>query len=435
MKTKKTARLVDSQQALVGRLGTLLLAVVSLCASDSFGADLDNDGLDDALEQHLLDKHRPFLLYEAQNAYWPMSISDYVRNSALEWGLNQNSPVYEQAQLAADPTLILRGDAVRPGNSSDVLNQPAESQYLIDISSSLSTGVYPGADGSAHSGMYGHVVPFGGLILVQYWQFFPFNYAMVWTLGADYHFSDCGDHQGDWVWLDVWLANDAARDYPVQWIVWHHHGDDNCTPCWTSAASSYCAGNPQVPHMQDWTLGGNGITPLCFLEAGNHEWWPYASRGQECTFASIYISDVDNASHLGDGIAYQVPAALNVGEPRAPMQGSLEAQILMRFNGYWGARGSECNDHFFAPADSPIYQFFPTPQSLAWLNFTAWVDFSYAGGQQGTFDAPYSSLGAAINTLPPAGQVSIKTGSAHEAITISKPVKLSASGGSVTIGQ
>jgi hypothetical protein len=49
-------------------------------------ADLDEDGLDDALEAMLIDRHRPHLYYESRENDWPSSVLWFVLHSELTVG-------------------------------------------------------------------------------------------------------------------------------------------------------------------------------------------------------------------------------------------------------------------------------------------------------------------------------------------------------------
>jgi hypothetical protein len=64
-----------------------------------------------------------------------------------------------------------------------------------------------------------------------------------------------------------------------------------------------------------------------------------------------------------------------------------------------------------------------------------WVDFGYAGAEQGDVSHPFNTLAEAVLAAPDGGLVNIKAGSSPETITISKAVTLKAWYGTVTIGQ
>jgi hypothetical protein len=223
-------------------------------------ADRDCDGLNDALEQDLLDRHRPILFWEAAEHYWPISAEDFVRGSRLIRGIGDSAiEIYSQAQLAADPLLALRAADVVPGYSSTTLESTCRSDYHLDLNDSLRDGTYPQADGSAHVGMYGHVVPHeDGHIIVQYWQLLGYNEARQDSIFADCG-TDIGDHEGDWLRLDVHVA---ASTFEVLRFEHFHHG---------SICPATVTANP------------SSAIPVCYLEGDAHEWWPFPGEC-ECYF-------------------------------------------------------------------------------------------------------------------------------------------------------
>ncbi len=65
-----------------------------------------------------------------------------------------------------------------------------------------------------------------------------------------------------------------------------------------------------------------------------------------------------------------------------------------------------------------------------------WVDFNYRGSVKlGTFDSPFTRLAEGLNTVAYNGTLKIKAGSSNETATINRPVRIEASGGTVTIGR
>ncbi|MHC4478516.1 MAG: clostripain-related cysteine peptidase [Planctomycetota bacterium] len=63
-----------------------------------------------------------------------------------------------------------------------------------------------------------------------------------------------------------------------------------------------------------------------------------------------------------------------------------------------------------------------------------WVEFSYVGTENGSFDQPYNTLAEAVTAATGGETICIKSGSTSEIITITKPVTLRACGGTVIIG-
>lgn len=64
-----------------------------------------------------------------------------------------------------------------------------------------------------------------------------------------------------------------------------------------------------------------------------------------------------------------------------------------------------------------------------------WVDFGYAGSENGTFAFPFNTLAEGTNAVSYGGTLNFKTGSSAATATISKPMTLKAYNGPVTIGQ
>jgi subtilisin family serine protease len=65
----------------------------------------------------------------------------------------------------------------------------------------------------------------------------------------------------------------------------------------------------------------------------------------------------------------------------------------------------------------------------------AWVDFDYCGAHTGTFAQPYNTFMSSIGSVPAGGNLSIKSGSTSETITIFTPMTIRAWKGPVIIGQ
>jgi alpha-tubulin suppressor-like RCC1 family protein len=64
-----------------------------------------------------------------------------------------------------------------------------------------------------------------------------------------------------------------------------------------------------------------------------------------------------------------------------------------------------------------------------------WVDFAYSGIENGCFNTPYNTLAEATNAVPIGGNIEIKAGATNVTITLTKPMRIGAYGGAVTIGQ
>lgn len=397
------------------------LIVAFVLAHPVSGADLDEDGLDDAVEQMLIDRHRPRLIFEDDERHWPISAERFVRSSRLRWNTNPDrtfagngwfDTAFSIAQLSTDPRLILRGGEARPDEPSNTYEHPSHNEWYLDLDDGLLGGVHPQPDGSAHEGMYGHAVPLNdGRIHLQYWQLFPHNEAEC--------VSDCGDHEGDWLWIDLFL--DGTPPYTLRQIVYHHHGDSNCPPTILPFPGEILPA--PLPPRPPIPLPSDGV-PVCYVEEQAHEWWPLASGGGECQFDPSGFDLCPNASHHGNGISYRVPQVENIGERYAPMPGSLAAELILLYNGRWGGWGSECFDHHFEPPDSPVHQSYPEPVRLS----RVYVDRSRIFTEPGLGSSfrPFNRLQTAADKLLAGGVMSVRPDSYPEPVTLSTPMTIEA---------
>jgi hypothetical protein len=215
----------------------------------------------------------------------------------------------------------------------------------------------------------------GTLKLIQYWQFMPYN-DFTAPFGG-------GDHEGDWMWIDLFVERACPHD--LHFVVYHHHGDDHCGPSLLTFGS---LPPPTRPFPLPCNPANLARVPHCYLEANVHEWWPFASNGGECEFFEF-----DNPSHDGGAGSIESQNVLNLGERYAPMPG-LEPQLILFFNGLWG------HDHGFpnGPSVGPLRQL-PPGYPFAPL-FVAHVDPAappWSNEGLGSRYHPFQTIAAAID--------------------------------------
>lgn len=79
-------------------------------------------------------------------------------------------------------------------------------------------------------------------------------------------------------------------------------------------------------------------------------------------------------------------------------------------------------------------QVVPLPDTWRLRVRETWVDFNHNGSETGTFSQPFNTLAEAVQAATADTIVNIKPGSTTEVITISKPLRIHAPLGTVTIG-
>lgn len=404
--------------------------------------DADEDGLDDAIEEQLIDRFRPYYFFDHANDKWPASVLWFVRRSELYYRTTPLTRVlvYSREQLSKNPELILQ--ALVSGESSNGAISPKPSNYFIDPHSSEDAdGEGPCAD----VGCYAHVMPITlpvqrknypsidnnpnphPAILIQFYQFFPYNDSQ----------SCCGgDHEGDWVYMDIYVKAEAP--YSLIGIVYHHHGDGKCPPEPVVKSLS----RPPADLPMTCGVPDNSVAPVCFLEEDNHEWWPWAGDN-ECTFefcvpeVGFPCIEVQNDRHDGRGVRYRVRNVINLGERFAPSD-NLEAQVAMLFNGKWGNDGD--GDHFGGEAPKAITDggehFFPVPKLVvAYVKpeAEAWTEEG-AGSKY----HPFGTIDQAVVGLDSNGTIRLNAGSHQKPGVLGGPgvnLLIEAIGGTAVIGQ
>lgn len=282
-------------------------------------ADMDNDGLDDGVEASLLAQYVPELRFDKGEEVWPCSASWFVQHSKLL------KPGDRPMVVPPNPLQILTG-----GGKWKAEAQPPG--LKLDIADNARHGEHPDNPGASENvAMYGHVVPlsdqaprqyegsklrFGsGNILIQYWLLFPYNNAHKWDNAEHGPVHDLGDHEGDWVYVEVIVGSDKLDP---RYAIFHHHGDRTI-----------------APSVVEWQNVETAPTkaPVAYVERGVHELWP--TKGGE----GGATSPVE--SHQGNGIIYRPKVAINLGEKDKPVGIKLlpqrvDADLVLYFTGEWG---------------------------------------------------------------------------------------------------
>lgn len=436
----------------------VFLLMATLLASVSRADDLDEDGIDDAVEQMLIDMYRPVLHYDPDENVRPASMEWYVRHSELIWqtqiqGFPLDIVVVSNSQLNDpgddDSPLRLLFEATEDVPSSMTFRSLSEPSLRINVFDDFHSGPAP----VQPIGMYAHVAPLAqalqysngptipplpfnadDFLLLQYWQFFPFN---------DFQFElDIGNHEGDWMWIDVFVERTCP--YPVRYVVYHHHGDSECAPMVLGAGF-----NPLPPPSSPHPLpcSPNNMVPQldCFLEAGAHEWWPYGGNGGECEFcvpcvlfAPCCAIDCcpDNRPHRGTLLSMRSENVLNLGERFAPMP-EIEAQLVMLFNGLWGHDHGIPNGPSGGPLhqESPGYPFCPLMVGHVDPAADAW-----SGAGLGSRYHPFTTLSEAIDgatRVETGGRLLIAPDHYPGGLALTRPMRLEREGstGKVVLGQ
>jgi hypothetical protein len=374
--------------------------------------DSDVDGIDDNLENKLLERFRPYYKFSysrgSQDQYRPTDVIYYLRCSELNTTGDESgdNTFLQNQQLASSPAEIFLGSFKnKPLGSPMITQQNHKTGYHLNPLENVNglPGSQPGSHGNSweevlaqkNIGLYGHVVPVklvrpqdydrkkvltgndAGTTYykIEYWQFFGFNETGI---------GGAGNHEGDWT--TVQLLYNPATDKPE--AVFHYaHGKVEFRFFLDEASSApEFATPPQRQPVEVYkeyrgrNFGKYGdivalmdnyshntlrmlkdpVTkefshPFVYIEWGAHEFWPTESG----FFPGV-------PTHNGEGYSYLTGIPLNLGEVELPgtLPGNrgIEAMIVTRFNGYWGSYGGP------PPGPSLHYQWtWPASSSIRWL--------------------------------------------------------------------
>ncbi len=356
----------STMSSLIGFSLSVVLLVQVFSSVHAYAApDSDGDGIVDTREDELLYRFRPYFRFSIdghEEYYRPTDVQWYIEHSELLWDGTENYGLYGQipnSALKDDPTLILTADRIgSEWGSSDLTKNAETTKYYINIYNEPDDYRDGFENGDGHDwpeiiatgnvGLYGHVVPYGPLVKIEYWQFFGHNRPDV--------FLDFGDHEGDWVVLA--LLYDPLDDRIVK--VFHYaHGKEMAfeltlvqdtialTPEEVELRgpnySTLCY-NIDQPHIvnevqnnllrlrRDGT-SGRFEHPVVYLERGSHEGFP-----------SEYWCYPQAPKHNGTGYSFLCGAPMNLGEVLAPANDI--ARVILRYNGKWGAySNNNANPH------------------------------------------------------------------------------------------
>jgi len=346
--------------------------------------DDDGDGLDDNYEDSLLYKFRPYFLFSkdlvegrsTEEHYNPTDVLWYLQHSELLAGGTEDSPIILNNDiLNKDPMRLIQ---VYKNDSaygwSDITKTYKKTYYHINpLAEAHGVGHDPGRHGQPwgeillrkNLGLYGHVVRANrnynrgeiqredgtyDYIKIEYWQFFGYNNANA--------VQDAGDHEGDWATIQ--LLYDPAQDKIVK--VFHYaHGDEIQFDMTISGIGSTIVNKEWGRYKEFWGPNHNksfdqaGATaqnntvrfyldpqtneythPVVYIEYGTHEFWPTEHGAYRAYWQGIEIGQAP--PHKGDDVnhRYLTEAPLNLGEVEGIRFPNIAAEIILKFNGFWG---------------------------------------------------------------------------------------------------
>ena len=370
--------LPDTTLTVYGRSGSLPEQTVPLRVEGAC-MDSDQDGIPDPTEALLLTKFRPYFLFSKirfskqgrsfgrDEFNLPMDPIEYLRHSRLRDGSDADAKVIRPwGAFAAEPSQLLAVDCSpgmppsfswfsTPGAcASNLVLRRDRGKYQLDVDNHYRHGFndrdrgglerqWKAVDTARNIGLYGHVTRDQyGQYQIEYWQFYGYN-------ETDAPF-DVLDHEGDWESVKLVVGG----TYPYKILAVYHYVHGKTIGFQMGPAQAVTIGNFVEWHGPNFAkygtdhfdlyskagraqnnlvrlyctnlkYSGSCTHPMVYVEYGGHASWP-----------SPYWGFVGAPDHGGDSphrfIAATPP---NLGEVEHPL--SPEAEIIVRFDGLWGA--------------------------------------------------------------------------------------------------
>lgn len=360
-----------------GRPVTTCLAAVHTDAStavavsqDPNTVDSDFDGAPDVVEAELLARFRPYYRFSLHNGdddsdrpadpLWFVQHSELVDEHTET--PDDDDRVFSQAELAEQPELILTANTI--GLSRVDLRRETMGYYLNLFNEYRSGEADWTRIRNEAIGLFGHVKPLyenppgnaAGSVAenpisgykIEYWQFYAFNPVP----GEIECHGGSNAHEGDWEGVELVVQDDKQT---IRYVRYHVHSTSlyfELPPKVTGPAGStqeIQGSNAGSIPMNVWlsdVLGSNRMNnnllrlycsaqacthPVVYIEHGGHASWPT----QHWSWPVVRNHD-GNSAHQ-----YLVAVPPNLGEVKAPNRSCPACELVLRFNGHWGACGKD----------------------------------------------------------------------------------------------
>jgi hypothetical protein len=286
--------------------------------------DGDADGLDDGLENCLLQRHAPvvYLAWDIDQAR-PANVDWYLSRTVMRFthdgcsdcailalgGVNQTSL---SNRSHAEKNWLCSHTSTNRTSYGDTWNE-SEAFFLQVPNDANEDATHQGSTNAADWKVYGHAYrnSLGGVNL-QYWFFYPYNDSISTV-----------NHEGDWEHINVRLR----ADYSIDGAFLAQHG--GLTLHAVSSLQWYDADHPYV-----WAADGSHATYRSESDCDT-SWREQGFDTDSCRTNSGYRW-FTWAGGKGTQAGFQGGGVINVGEKTRPLNG----QNFIKYNSRWGEIGT-----------------------------------------------------------------------------------------------
>ncbi|WP_457607892.1 hypothetical protein [Nitratifractor sp.] len=322
--------------------------------------DRDADGLEDRWEARMLERYRPYFLFAKEERYLPSDAIYQLRHARILSSsyvegtppLQMPGAIEECREIARNPSAIL--ECGTP--PADLSKTGSPLPVAADLNDSLRSDPGSGTSGdwdeaiATSAGLYGHVVPDGNRVKLEYWQFFPYSE------------SNASAFEGGWELLELWIDPKTEEILQVchnphhrkicfemkgaqklnvsEHLVEYRGTDFNETlPPIDPLSAERSPREYQNNALRFFERDGE-LHPAVYVEKGSHAFWPTEAGGM-----------AGGSPHNGDGHRYLSTLRgelANLGELGHPLpKADSSSAVILRYGGRWGA--------WHTPGASPQY--------------------------------------------------------------------------------
>jgi hypothetical protein len=286
--------------------------------------DGDADGLDDGLENCLLQRHAPvvYLAWDIDQSR-PANVDWYLARTHMRFthdgcsdcailGLGSVTQSALASRTHAEKNWVCSHTSTTRASYGDTWNE-AEHFFLQVPNDANETASHQGSTNPADWKVYGHAYrnSLGGVNL-QYWFFYPYNDSV-----------SVMNHEGDWEHVNVRLR----ADYSIDGAFLAQHGGVTLYPA--AQLQWFDANHPYV-----WAADGSHATYRSESDCDT-AWREQGFDTDSCRTNSLWRW-FTWAGGKGTQSGFQGGGVINVGEKTRPLNG----QNFIKYNSRWGEIGN-----------------------------------------------------------------------------------------------
>ena len=313
----------------IGVIFTLFVATIFLNTSFVYAdeVDLDMDGVEDSLEELLIDKYAPSYYFHTDEKYYSDNVDEYLSKAHMRFHYRAlpDDQILEQGNVNQENLAYMKhNNKDFWGNyteeiiySKDARDVYGAGGFFLEIPDNYDNkdDVYKGDIYGHRSKIYAHLFKNeSGNISIQYWVFLPYNEAP--SVGGVKL-----NHEGDWEHITVRLD----ESYGIEKVYFASHNNEG--KYYNKEELLFGNGDDLIKKNYNEDEGNTHV--IVYLALGTHASFPTSGTQYRGWYLPNDYTSEGKCLH-GKG------STLNIGEKEAP----LNNQKFIQYGGLWGEIGN-----------------------------------------------------------------------------------------------